>query len=405
MEVCHCSLSIQENPTFRNDNVEVCHCSLSIQENPTFRNDNVEVCHCSLSIQENPTFRNENVASSSTPPTLTTRHDPSQPEDQQPSLQGATSSWTSDGTLKIIDFTLTQELLVPAPSNPFEAFRLLLDDNYLDMIVHETNLNAVRVFGQPGVTEKSRIIHWKDLDREELMIFLGLLIHTGTIRLNRLNDYWKKHWLFNLSCLSQYMSRNRFMLILRCLHFTSEPSDEDRLNKIRPVMDHFNNTMNAIYYPGKQLSSDESMVLWRGRLMFRQFIKNKRHKYGIKLYIYGGAGDETAGVGHTQKVVLKLLEEKLDSGHTVKLSDRQTYCTGTLGKSRKGNPIELGTITLRKGENKYLFLNNVHIGKSLAHSAEDIETSSIPILDEAVDTKPNQILVYSWFRNELTVKN
>lgn len=110
-----------------------------------------------------------------------------------------------------------------------------------------------------------------------------------------------------------------------------------------------------------------------------------------------------------------MLEEKLDSGYSVynyynsydlavKLLDRQTYCTGTLGKSRKGNPIELGTITLRKGENKYLFLNNVHIGKSLAHSAEDIETSSIPILDEAVDTKSKQILVYSWFRNELTVK-
>lgn len=120
-----------------------------------------------LSIQENPTFRNKNGASSSTPPTLTTRHEPSQPEDQQPSLQGATSSWTSDGTLKIIDFTKTQELLVPAPSNPFEAFWLLLDDNYLDMIVHVTNLNAMRVFGQPGVTEKSRITHWKDLDREE----------------------------------------------------------------------------------------------------------------------------------------------------------------------------------------------------------------------------------------------
>ncbi|KAL0829653.1 hypothetical protein ABMA28_003159 [Loxostege sticticalis] len=233
----------------------------------------MEVCHCSLSIQENPTFRNENIASSPTPPTLTTRHEPSQPEDQQPSLQGATSSWTSDGKLKIIDFTKTQELLVPAPSNPFEAFWLLLDDNYLDMIVHETNLNAVRVFGQPGVTEKSRITHWKDLDREELMIFLGLLIHTGTIRLNRLNDYWKKHWLFNLSCFSQYMSRNRFMLILRCLHFTSEPSDEDRLNKIRPIMDHFNNTMNAIYCPGKQLSLGESMVLWRGRLMFRRSVK------------------------------------------------------------------------------------------------------------------------------------
>ena len=26
------------------------------------------------------------------------------------------------------------------------------------------------------------------------------------------------------------------------------------------------------------------MMLWRGRLLFRQYIKNKRHKYGIKYY-------------------------------------------------------------------------------------------------------------------------
>ncbi|XP_026487924.2 piggyBac transposable element-derived protein 4 [Vanessa tameamea] len=168
------------------------------------------------------------------------------------------------------------------------------------------------------------------------------------------------------------------MLILRCLHFSSEISTEDRLAKIRPIVDHFNKKMNEIYYPGKQLSLDESMVLWRGRLQFRQYFKNKRHKYGIKLYvlaesegtvlnfqIYGGAGDDTSGIGHTQKIVLKLLEEKLDSGHSIymdnyynsydlaiKLLERQTYCTGTLNKNRKGNAIDLATVTLRKGENK-----------------------------------------------------
>jgi hypothetical protein len=26
-------------------------------------------------------------------------------------------------------------------------------------------------------------------------------------------------------------------------------------------------------------------VLWRGRLIFRQYIKNKKHKYGVKMYM------------------------------------------------------------------------------------------------------------------------
>ncbi|XP_047522866.1 uncharacterized protein LOC125061448 [Pieris napi] len=39
-----------------------------------------------------------------------------------------------------------------------------------------------------------------------------------------------------------------------------------------------------------------------------------------------------------------------------------------------------------------------------AHSAEDMDTDGIPILYEAIDTKPNQILIYPWFKNELSVK-
>ena len=43
-------------------------------------------------------------------------------------------------------------------------------------------------------------------------------------------------------------------------------------------------TMQEIYVPDKSLSIDESMILWRGRLVFRQYIKNKKHKYGIKFF-------------------------------------------------------------------------------------------------------------------------
>ncbi|CAG5032513.1 unnamed protein product [Parnassius apollo] len=93
--------------------------------------------------------------------------------DDQPSGEGASSSWSTQGTMKNIEFTRTQELLVPAPSDPFEAFRLLLDDNILDLLVRETNANAIRVLKAPGVKQHSRIISWKDITRTELLTFLG----------------------------------------------------------------------------------------------------------------------------------------------------------------------------------------------------------------------------------------
>lgn len=175
---------------------------------------------------------------------------------------------------------------------------------------------------------------------------------------------------------------------------------------------------------------DESIVLWRGRLLFRQY---KRHKYGIKLYVlaepdgtvlkyqvYAGANDETSGQGHASKVVFNLLEERLDSGHhvymdnyynsyglAVKLLDRQTYCTGTLRKNRRDNPVEIGTIPLKKGENKSLFLNGVHIGKwrdkryvlyiSTEHGDEMLETTS---KRGSVVLKPSAIVHYNNFMSD-----
>lgn len=78
-----------------------------------------------------------------------------------------------------------------------------------------------------------------------MKIFFGLLFHMGTIKLNRFEDYWKKCRLFNIPCFRECMSRNRFMLIFRALHFTrnpkeGEPIPHNRLFRIQSVLNYFN---------------------------------------------------------------------------------------------------------------------------------------------------------------------
>jgi len=131
------------------------------------------------------------------------------------------------------------------------------------------------------------------------------------------------------------MSRNRFLLILRALHFGHFVENaNDRLFRIQPILNYFNNKIDEIYYPGKNLSIDESMILWRGRLVFRQYIKGKRHKFGIKLYmltessglnlrmfIYCGqkltAIQQPYAISHTENVVMNLMKGKLNNGHSL----------------------------------------------------------------------------------------
>lgn len=186
--------------------------------------------------------------------------------------------WQDDPDLRQFDFTKRSELLVQRPqrNEPINYFFLIADEGFFELIVTQTNKYAEEVF-LAGIDENSRITRWKPLTAAELQTFIGLVLHMGTWKTNRLQDYWKTDPLFNLKCFHDNMSRDRFLLILRCLHFsenlTGEAASRDRIYKIRPLIDYFNNKMHEIYQPGKNLSLDESMILWRGRLVFKQFIR------------------------------------------------------------------------------------------------------------------------------------
>lgn len=330
-------------------------------------------------------------------------------------------------------FSRRNELLVPLPGDkPIDYFRLLLDDDFLNLIVEQTNIYAQEVFCQPGISEKSRIVRWKPLSAVELLTFLGLVLHTGTIKLNKIQDYWKVHPLFNFKCFSSHMSRDRFLLIMRCLHFAKNPTEgqttDDRLYKVSPILNFFNQKMAEVYYPGKQLSLDESMVLWRGRLLFRQYIKNKQHKYGLKLYmlsepngiivniaVYTGVLDSKGGKGHAANVVLHLMEGKLNCGHSLFMDNfynscglaetllkKQTYCTGTLRADRKYNPKEVVKAKLEKGETVAKYSKKIMVGKwkdrrDVLYISTEFENEMVEYTDKINRTrlKPLPILEYN----------
>ena len=128
------------------------------------------------------------------------------------------------------------------------------------------------------------------------------------------------------------------------------------------------------------------MMLWRGHLLFHQYIKNKCHKYGLKYYelctndglilrtsIYGGKSfEDTESLGHTGAIVLNLMSNYLDKGYhlyndnyynSVQLFDylttRSTYAMGTLHANRKTNPKEVISKNLKKGEFVWRCHNNI----------------------------------------------
>ena len=173
------------------------------------------------------------------------------------------------------------------------------------------------------------------------------------------------------------MSRERFKNLLRYWHFVGDREQNHRLSKINLLLDHLNDTMKTIYTADKSLSLDESMVLWRGRLLFRQYIKNKRHKYGVKLFqlctsngiilrtsVYCGLPyADKMMLGLSAAVVLHLMADFPNMGYYLytdnyynslalrkEFTKRKTYQCGTLQGRRRGTPKDLVDKKLKKGD-------------------------------------------------------
>jgi hypothetical protein len=58
----------------------------------------------------------------------------------------------------------------------------------------------------------------------------------------------------------------------------------NRLSKVQPLIDILINKYNNALIPEKNVCIDESMVPFLGNLSFREYIANKTHRYGIKLF-------------------------------------------------------------------------------------------------------------------------
>ena len=152
--------------------------------------------------------------------------------------------------------------------------------------------------------------------------FVGITFSMGIIALPACKKYWSTDILYENEHFPSVLNRERFETILRFFNFGEKTHFEnDRLSKIRTILDHLSDVMRELVTTEKNLSIDESMMLWRGKLVFSQYITNKHHKYGIKFYklctydglvltaeAYGGQGfNDENNLGQTAATVLKLM--------------------------------------------------------------------------------------------------
>jgi len=107
-----------------------------------------------------------------------------------------------------------------------EADLMSYFDHYIppeltEIVVDQTNLYAQQqIVKMPRpVTKHARSEEWKPIPVIEMKKFPGLIFVTGIVRKPKLELYWSMRGIFQTPVFPQTMSRNRFQLIQRYLHF------------------------------------------------------------------------------------------------------------------------------------------------------------------------------------------
>jgi hypothetical protein len=77
--------------------------------------------------------------------------------------------------------------------------------------------------------------------------------------------------------------QNHFSLILRCLHFTGNETD-DKINNMHPVYDNLFTKFREMFFLDNRVTVDESLMLLKGRIGWKQFIRAKWARFGIKTF-------------------------------------------------------------------------------------------------------------------------
>lgn len=157
---------------------------------------------------------------------------------------------------------------------PIELFRRFFSNDILDLIVDQSNVYATQ-------TDVNKPL---DLDRDELEKWLGLCMYMSISKISNTRLHWSGICLGN-ETVSSNMSRDRWETIKMKLHLVdnSQLNANDKVCKVKPLLDHLRAKFKEIPMT-EYLSVDEQMVPYKGSSSLKQYIPNKPHKRGYKIF-------------------------------------------------------------------------------------------------------------------------
>lgn len=251
-----------------------------------------------------------------------------------------------------------------------DFFQLFFTDAVWNLIVEQMNLYAE----QKGETGERSV--WYPLTVSEIKAWIALTLDMGILKKPSLRLYWSTDSILKTPFFPAVVARDRYFQIMRYLHFTDnrdkvkdrDSPGYDKLFKIRKLLDLLLPRFTEVYSPERNLAVDETLIKFKGRVHFRQFIPIKPGRFGIKCFtlaesstghglvskVYTGKENGVVQTDLGRRAVMSLMESFLDKGYVLYMDnyytsvplfedlERQgTLACGTVRSNRKGLPKDI----------------------------------------------------------------
>ena len=171
------------------------------------------------------------------------------------------------------------------PVNEKEAFHLFMHEDILRTILRYTNMKARQVRRSLRRPDNYSL----PFSMKELLAGLAIIVRAGSDRDNftELENLWSEEdgKPFYRAC----MAIRRFKYLIRCLRFDNSNTrevrkEENKFAAVSEIWELFLSSLRRYLQCDENITIDEQLVGYRGRIPGRTYMPSKPRKYGLKIF-------------------------------------------------------------------------------------------------------------------------
>lgn len=160
-------------------------------------------------------------------------------------------------------------------NTPYKIFKFFISDKFLEEVVHQTILYSTQ-------TRPNKPIN---TSKEELQRFIGVAMWMSLIKQPNTRRYWAPNT--RTAQIAEVMPVNRFEDIKKFIHFSDNMIATKNTDKITPLLNQIRDACLKIPLE-ENLSCDEQIIPFKGRISLKTYNPKKPHKWGYKMWVLSG---------------------------------------------------------------------------------------------------------------------